>query len=597
MAIYLNERKCKFPGCENVYRPDEISRSYCSLTHEVACIQCEAVFETVSGPPSRRKTECKKCIYEKANVKRKETLLELYGVENQFQRKEIKDKLKEKWDESYGGHPMKDKVVKAKVKATNEERYGGSAPAHSDAVKEKIRQTNLERYGVEWSTQADSMIEKARNTNLERYGAETPFGSKEIQEKIQQTNLERYGVKNPFQSEDIKKRIKEKMNTDHGVSFPLQVPKFKAKAIATNNERFSSDWPFGNKKVNEKAHQTMLERYGVEHALLVPEFRSKAAASYAETVKSGGGKSSRISKLNRHWGKLLSEEFGVTYSFEEPFGQFSADLSFAEGKVLVDINPTVTHNSFRSLKCLMDQCDLPCSAHKHTERNYHVSRAQTAMDFGVKLVQIYDWDSKNSVIRLLAGHLEKGWKRHSARKLKLREVPQRIANEFLKENHVQAGLKGQEVCLGLFDDELLLSVATFGKARFKAKYQWEFLRYAVKRGHVIHGAAGRLWEYFLNSQEPESVISYIDFNHTTRRENFLLNLGYTETDEIAPVLHWSKGDRVIRETSLLALGADRLLKTNYGPREESGLDNHGIMIAEGWLPIYTAGNRNFVWKR
>lgn len=218
------------------------------------------------------------------------------------------------------------------------------------------------------------------------------------------------------------------------------------------------------------------------------------------------------------------------------------------------------------------------------------------MDSEVTLIQVYDWDSKDSVIRLLAGHLEKGWKRHSARKLSLREIPQRTANEFLKENHIQAGLKGQEVCLGLFDDDFLLSVATFGKARFKAKQQWEFLRYAVKRGHVIHGAAGRLWEYFLNSREPESVISYIDFNHTTRRENFLLSLGYVETGETASVLYWSKGDRVIRETSLLALGADKLLKTTYGSREKSGLDNHGIMIAEGWLPIYTAGNRNFIWK-
>lgn len=37
---------------------------------------------------------------------------------------------------------------KCQTKQTNQERYGGNAPACSESVKEKIRKTCLDRYGV-----------------------------------------------------------------------------------------------------------------------------------------------------------------------------------------------------------------------------------------------------------------------------------------------------------------------------------------------------------------------------------------------------------------------------------------------------------------
>ena len=75
----------------------------------------------------------------------------------------------------------------------------------------------------------------------------------------------------------------------------------------------------------------------------------------------------------------------------------------------------------------------------------------------------------------------------------------------------------------------------------------------------------------------------------------LNHCGSQELKPTGPALVWSKGDESVPETSLLRLGADRLLGTSYGSREESGLDNHGIMLTEGWLPVWTAGNRVFTW--
>jgi len=50
-----------------------------------------------------------------ALIKRKQTLLEKYGVEYTFQIKEIKEKIKTAHENTYGGHPMNNDLIKEKV--------------------------------------------------------------------------------------------------------------------------------------------------------------------------------------------------------------------------------------------------------------------------------------------------------------------------------------------------------------------------------------------------------------------------------------------------------------------------------------------------
>ena len=124
---------------------------------------------------------CENC----ATVKRKNTILKKYGVENVCYLEEVKQK----------------KII------TNLERYGVENPNQSNKIKEKIKKTNLERYGVENLIHNMEIKEKIIKTNLAKYGCESPFGSKLIQEKSKQSMLERYGVENAI---DIPK-TREKM--------------------------------------------------------------------------------------------------------------------------------------------------------------------------------------------------------------------------------------------------------------------------------------------------------------------------------------------------------------------------------------------------
>lgn len=95
---------------------------------------------------------CKKCSdsSQKTKDKRKNTLIERYGIENMMQSQEFKDKIKK----------------------TVMEKYGVENVFQAQEIKEKIKETNLKNIGVEYPMQSKEVLEKSSNTIKEKYGVE-----------------------------------------------------------------------------------------------------------------------------------------------------------------------------------------------------------------------------------------------------------------------------------------------------------------------------------------------------------------------------------------------------------------------------------------
>ena len=415
-----------------------------------------------------------------------------------------------------------------------------------------------------------------KETSLRKWGTEFPQQSVEVKSKISATNLERYGAKSPLGSTVLRAKGRETSLRNWGTEWHVQSPEGKAARIKTN-----------------------LERYGFPNTFMVPEFIEKARLALDDSIASGIARPRKISLLNQRIKSLLEQNFDVQVTYERRFGRYSADLALTiRGETyLLDLNPTISHNSERGFICVIRGCDEPCRQHEAIEPSYHLKRAKVALAENQTLIQWYSWESDELLLNYLSGKLSSA-KKISARKLELRSVPISEANEFLEENHVQGTVDGQSVRYGLYNGDELISLATFGATRFGSKYEWEFLRYATKSGYVVHGASGKLFEEFLKEKAPSSVVSYVDFNHTTKERTFLQTIGFEELSNPRGSLMWHRmaDNKAVRNTSVLALGADRLIGTNYGPKELCGLDNNGIMLAEGFLPVHTAGNRVFVWN-
>ena len=533
---------CAHPGCGEKFIPVRKNQKYCTAQHQNICLECGDPFDV--GPGSTTKYCSPHCAAVAGHTpesqrKRRENSLKKWGTENPFQSEEVKAKTRRTLEE----HPELDNRI-------------GSA---------NFEKTLKEKYGEDVSNA--SQVE-------------------EVKEKKKVTTLDHYGVENPMQSPIVKAKVAVTSKEKYGVTCAMALPENQQRAIERNREL-----------------------YGVDRPLQNPERLQKALDALAKSGRGGA-----VSKLNRGFAKdLQTMDPEVSVDFEFPVPDHSTEdltplmrvdfkLTKGDRVLYVDLNPSISHNSalsYGEIRSGKIDHELTVISDKATSRSYSYDRARRmTQEFpDADYVQVWDWDNLNAMMVRLDEKLTAPSKSYSAHNLTIEEIPQSEANKLLKEWHPQGAGRQQTACYSLVDPKTgePLMVGTFGEPRFNKDHQWEWIRSAIKPGVRIYGGQSKVFKRFRDDHDPESVVSYIDFSKTTTAMTFLNHCGFSEVKPTGPTLVWSKGDESVPETSLLRLGADRLLGTSYGSREESGLDNHGIMLAEGWLPVWTAGNRVFTW--
>jgi hypothetical protein len=489
--------------------------------------------------------------------KRKKTNLERYGVENTFQSEEKKEKSRKTNIKRYGvENPMQSEEIKERLRQSNLEILGVEYSWQSEDVKEKAKQTNLERYGTEWATQSDIVKEKIKETNIERYGGYT-LQSEELRDKVRQTNLERYGVENPFQSEEIKEKIKQTNIERYGVENPMELDEIKEKMKKTCMERYGCEYASQTKEFRENVKNTCMKKYGVEHVCLIPSVRNF----------SGSCDSSYNLKF-----KELLESLGIKYSREYAIVRYAYD--FKVGNVLIEIDPFATHNSLWGVR-----------GKPGIEIDYHQKKSRTAEELGYRVIHVFDWDDTMKIIKSF-DKTENVY----ARKCSILNISTDDCGRFLNEYHLQGSCKGQDVRFGLYYNNDLVSVMTFGKPRYNKTYQWELLRYCSSKN--IIGGAEKLFKHFIKEHNPESIISYCD--RSKFRGNVYGKLGFTLKLEGKPSRHWysPKETRHITDNLLRQRGYDQLFNEHYG----KGTSNEELIIKRGYVPIYDCGQDTYVWS-
>ena len=177
-----------------------------------------------------------------------------------------------------------------------------------------------------------------------------------------------------------------------------------------------------------------------------------------------------------------------------------------------------------------------------------------------------------------------------ARKLDLREVSKKEADNFLNKYHLQNTCKGQTVRLGLYKDNELIEIMTFGKPRYNKSYEWELLRLCTHKDYKVVGGAEKLFNHFIKTYTPVNIISYCDYSKFNG--DVYNRLGFVRIGKINPSKHWSKGKQHITDNLLRQRGYDQLFGTDYG----KGTSNEELMLKNNWLPIYDCGQLTFTYK-
>jgi len=105
--------------------------------------------------------------------RKKQILLDTYGVTNVSQLADVLAKKKETWIKNYGvDNPSKAQVNKDKIKAA------------WPKINCKRKKTMLEKYGVESYNSTEEFKNRRKETWLEKYGVDNPTKNVEILEKV-----------------------------------------------------------------------------------------------------------------------------------------------------------------------------------------------------------------------------------------------------------------------------------------------------------------------------------------------------------------------------------------------------------------------------
>ena len=136
---------------------------------------------------------------------------------------------------------------------------------------------------------------------------------------------------------------------------------------------------------------------------------------------------------------------------------------------------------------------------------------------------------------------------------------------------------------------------TFGKPRYNKNYEYELLRLCTKFGYYVIGGANKLFKYFIKNYSPTSIISYCDLSKFSGDVYSKLGM---KLKRVSPSLHWynPRTKTHILDSLLRAKGFDKLLGNVYG-KFGKGTSNRELMIKNGFVEIYDAGQASYVWER
>ena len=461
--------------------------------------------------------------------------------------KKAVDKIKATKQERYGDPNFNNNK---KTQKTNLERYGSTTYLHSKEGNEKVKATMLERYGVEHALQNSDLLNKMNET-IQKTGISYRFHTPEWEENM----LNKYGTTVPYKNENIKKKGINTLLERYGVTSPAKLDWVKEKSKKTCLEKYGVEYSFQSENNKLKSEQTCQERYGMSMSELIHKRVKK-------------------SKINLK----IAEFLGIPSSdLEFHVGNKFYDMKL--GNVLIEIDPTVTHNSDKNIL----QKDG-----KPLDKNYHANKSKLALDNGYRCIHVFDWDDLDKIKALVFDK----YTHIRARECEVAFIDKKTSDLFLDKYHLQGKCEGDFARVGLIYDDTLIGIMTFGIPRYNNNVQVELLRLCFS-DIVVTGGSEKMFKFFVDNYKPDSMISYCDLSKYSG--TVYQKLGFKLKNISQPSAHWynMQTKQHITDNLLRQRGFDQLFGTSYG----KGSLNEELMLKNGFLRVYDCGQATYIWQK
>lgn len=391
-------------------------------------------------------------------------------------------------------------------------------------------------------TYQKNLLVKRNNTIIEKYGSTKNY-YQQVREKTEQSNLDKYGYRYKITADTATNRSEKYIKVWHSEEESI-------KYLTSFSERpLVSDLALDlNCSVN--CVRLWIEKYKLGQYIRIQK------SHYEEDIIDFISTLGFICERNNR--KILD---GV-----------ELDIYVPEKQLAIEFNGNYWHDETK------------------VGKHYHFDKSFACEQKGIRLIHIYQyqWEDliKQNILKsIICNALGKNTNIIYARKCVLKELTKTGVVEFSINNSLH-GHRNASIYLGLFYNNELVEVMTFGKAFFSRdnSIDYECIRSITKINTTVIGGMNKLFQYFIKTYNPQKILYYVDYN--THIGNSMSNLGFTFES-------YSKG-------GVVNIANCKEVREKYGnvfsrkPMKNKEIQQY---VNEGKvLSIYDAGVKRYIWK-
>lgn len=452
-----------------------------------------------------------------------------------------------------------DSSTKEKRKSTNLKKYGVDNVAKLDDVKKKQEETNLAKYGHKSSFQNKEVRKKWKKVIKEKYSVDHVFQLVQVKEKSKKTNLSKFGKEHFVQSEFYKQKLEE-----------IGFSEILKKIYFHNHIEKYIDYNLEFKEINDRILTLKSNSCGHEFKIHYDSIKRRLENGYeyctvCNPINSG---QSQEEIVIVKWLKGIQLDL---IERDRSLG-IELDIYIPSKKLAIEFNGLYWHSEL------------------YKNKNFHLNKTKICQDNDIQLIHIWedDWLYKTEIIKsIISNRLGIIQKRIFARKCQIKIVKNSEKDDFLENNHIQ-GKCVSSINLGLFHDDEMVSLMTFGKRSINGKEEFELLRFCNKIDNVIVGSASKLFKYFVENFNFESITSFADISQFGG--GLYKKLGFEYIHRSEPNYWWIvDGIRHHR----FNYNKKRLVKEGF----DSSKTEVEIMYSRGYFRVFGCGQDKYVYKK
>ena len=260
------------------------------------------------------------------------------------------------------------------------------------------------------------------------------------------------------------------------------------------------------------------------------------------------------------------------------------DLYYPEKNVAIEFNGNYWHDE------------------NHKPKGYHFNKFKLCKDKNIRLVSIYesDWFNKRDNIISLLKNIFIDIKIIYARNCTISKLDYKTKSDFINEYHFYGDSNQGTISYGLYYNDELMSVMSFGKLRGQNKLHnnkdhYELVRFVTKDNMRITGGASKLFKKFISEYHPVYIICYSDNDFFTGETYNKLGFKLKSLGESIDY-QWVKGTKALSRYECMT---NKLLEKypKYRNINIEGSVEDYIMHDLGYSKLYRCGNSIWEYKQ